>query len=126
MRAALTPERHPRVGASWEGFAIEQALAQIDHDEACLWATHQGAEIDLLLRRGDRLVGIDGQRADAPRMTPSIYIARVDLGLHRVAVVYPGTKRYPLANDVEGVPLSALAGGWDPFEPGVTPEEEQR
>lgn len=44
----------------------------------------------------------------------------------RVAVVYPGVKRYPLAEDVEVVPPSALAGGWDPFEPGPAPEEEQR
>jgi len=109
-------ERHPKVGASWEGFVIEQLLAQVEHDEAGFWATHQGAEIDLLLRRGDRFVGIECKRADAPRMTPSIRIARSDLKLQRVAVVYPGARRYALAEDVEVVPLSALAGDWDPFE----------
>lgn len=109
-------EGHPKVGASWEGFVIEQVLAKVEHDEACFWATHQGAEIDLLLRRGDRLIGIECKRADAPRMTPSIRIARSDLELERVAVVYPGSRRYALAEDVEVVPLSALAGDWDPFE----------
>jgi hypothetical protein len=55
-------------------------------------------------------------------MTPSIRVARSDLGLHRVAVVFPGAKRYPLAEDVEVVPLSVLDGSWDPFEPDNTPE----
>jgi len=109
-------QRHPKVGASWEGFVIEQVLAKVEHDEACFWATHQGAEIDLLLRRGNRLIGIECKRADAPRMTPSIRIARSDLELERVAVVYPGSRRYALAEDVEVVPWSVLAGDWDPFE----------
>ena len=84
-------------------------LASEPHDEAWFWATHQGAEIDLLLRRGDRLLGVECKRVDAPRMTPSIRIALEDLGLERVAVVYPGTKRYPLAERVEAVPLATLA-----------------
>jgi len=55
-----------------------------------LWATHQGAEMDLILRRGTELVGIERKRADAPRLTPSISVALEDLGLSRVAVIYPG------------------------------------
>ena len=102
---------HPRVGASWEGFVLEQVLAVEAHDEACFWATHQGAEIDLILRRGGDLYGVECKFADAPRMTPSIRHALVDLGLVRVAVVYPGEQRYALAERVEVVPLSALAGG---------------
>lgn len=105
-KALLT---HPKVGASWEGFVIEQVLATEAHDEAWFWATHQGAEIDLLLRRGDRLLGLEVKRTDAPRLTPSIRIAIDDLGLDRVAVVYPGAKRYPLGGKVEAVPLAALA-----------------
>ena len=100
---------HPKVGASWEGFAIEQVLAAEPHDEAWHWATHQGAEIDLLLRRGDRLLGVECKRADVPRVTPSIRIALEDLGLERVAVLYPGARRFPLADRVEAVPLAALA-----------------
>jgi len=100
---------HPKIGASWEGFVIEQALAAEPHDEAWFWATHQGAEIDLILRRGDRLLGVECKRADAPRLTPSIRIALDDLGLGRVAVIYPGTKRYAIADRVEAVPLRTLA-----------------
>lgn len=100
---------HPKLGASWEGFVIEQVLAGEPHDEAWFWATHQGAEIDLLLRRGDRLLGVECKRADAPRLTPSIRVALEDLGLERVAVIYPGSRRYPLGDSVEAMPLSTLA-----------------
>ena len=102
---------HPKAGASWEGFVIEQILMSEPHDEAFFWATHQGAEIDLILRRGDRLLGIECKRADAPRLTPSIRTALADLGLERVAVIYPGVKRYPMADRVEAVPLRTLANG---------------
>ncbi len=102
---------HPQVGASWEGFAIEQVLASEPHDEAFFWATHQGAEIDLVLRLGDRMLGIECKRADAPRVTRSIRTAMADLGLERVAVVYPGEKRYSLAAGVEAVPVSDIGAG---------------
>ena len=108
---------HPKAGASWEGFAIEQALAREPHDDAWFWATHQGAEIDLLLQRGDRLLGIECKRTDAPRMTPSIRIALEDLGLERVAILYPGEKRFALADRVEAVPLRTLAGAGGIFGP---------
>jgi predicted AAA+ superfamily ATPase len=100
---------HPKLGASWEGFAIEQVLAIEPHTEAAFWATHQGAEIDLLLRRRGKLFGVECKRVDAPRLTPSIRIALADLNLERVTVVHPGTKRYRLADRVEAVPLTALA-----------------
>ena len=107
-KALLT---HPRVGASWEGFAIEQVLAAERHDEAYFWATHQGAETDLILRRGGELYGVECKLADAPRITPSIRIALADIGLARVAVLYPGAQRFPLSDRVEVVPLSALSRG---------------
>ena len=102
---------HPKVGASWEGFAIEQILAAEPHDEAWFWATHQGAEIDLILRRGEKLLGVEFKRADAPRMTASIHTAINDLKLERVAVVYPGAVRYAITERVEAVPLRAVAKG---------------
>lgn len=102
-------EHHPKVGASWEGFVIEQVLATEPHDDAFFWATHQGAEIDLVLRRGDRLLGVECKRADAPTLTRSIRIALEDLGLDEVAVIYPGEKPYPLAENVRVVPLESLA-----------------
>lgn len=106
---------HPKVGASWEGFVIEEVLALVQPDEAYFWATHQGAEIDLVLRRQGRLFGIECKRADAPRITQSIRIALEDLGLERVAIVYPGRKRFRIAPSVEAVPVSSLGTGEDPF-----------
>ncbi|MFO0963856.1 MAG: ATP-binding protein [Phycisphaerales bacterium] len=100
--------RHPKLGASWEGFAIEQVLAIEQHAEAAFWATQQGAELDLLLRRQGKLYGVECKRVDAPRLTPSMNIALEDLGMERIAVVYPGTKRYALSDRVEAVPLEAV------------------
>jgi len=102
---------HPKLAASWEGFVIEQVLMSEPHDEAFFWATHQGAEMDLVLRRGDELMGVECKRSDTPGMTPSIRIAKDDLKLSQVAVVYPGNKRFPLAEDVEAVPLGQIAKG---------------
>lgn len=100
---------HPSVVASWEGFVIEQILAAEPHDEAFFWRTHQGAEIDLVLRQGDVLVGVECKRVDTPAMTPSIRHALEDLRLERVAVVYPGDRRYWIADHVEAVPVAVLA-----------------
>ncbi|MBC9868638.1 MAG: DUF4143 domain-containing protein [Opitutae bacterium] len=99
---------HPKLGVSWEGFAIEQTLAVKPHDEAYFWATHQGAEIDLVLRRGDKLFGVEFKRADAPRITPSIRIALEDLGLEKISVIYPGSRRFLLSENVEVIPLRQL------------------
>ena len=106
---------HPKVGASWEGFVIEQVLMTVNHDESFFWATHQGAEIDLVLRRGSELLGVECKRTDAPRMTPSIRVALKDLNLARVAVLYPGSKRFPIAEHVEAVPLRTLGEGEEVF-----------
>lgn len=108
---------HPKIGASWEGFVIEQILKSEPHDEAFFWATHQGAEIDLVLRRGDELLGVECKRTDTPRLTRSIGIALEDLGLKRVAVVHPGVKRFALSEHVEAVPLSVLSGSGSIFAP---------
>ena len=102
---------HPKIGASWEGFVIEQLLKTDPHDEVFFWATHQGAEIDLVFRRGDALYGVECKRMDTPRLTPSIRIALDDLNLKHVFVIYPGTQRFPLASQVEAVPLQTLAKG---------------
>jgi predicted AAA+ superfamily ATPase len=112
MKALVT---HPKVGASWEGFVVEQVLTTVDHDEAFFWATHQGAEIDLVLRRGADLFGVECKRSDAPRMTKSITIALNDLNLAGIAVVYPGSKRFPIADRVEAVPLRSIGEGTEFF-----------
>lgn len=102
---------HPKCGASWEGYVIEETLQTLEPDEAYFWATHNGAEIDLVLLKDGRLLGVECKRMDAPRLTPSMRIALEDLKLERIAVVYPGTRRYPLAERVEVVPLEVLGDG---------------
>jgi uncharacterized protein len=106
-------ELHPKVGASWEGFAVEEVLKALQPDEAYYWATHQGAEIDLVLFKNGRRIGVECKRADAPTLTPSMRIAFDDLKLDRLLVVYPGERRYALAEGVEVIPLVELvcAGG---------------
>lgn len=99
---------HPRCGASWEGFALEQVLRLAKPEEAYFWATHQGAELDLLMLRGQQRVGVEFKRADTPRLTPSMRIAMHDLKLDALYVVYPGAQRFSLGAGVEAVPLWAL------------------
>ncbi|MDP1652946.1 MAG: ATP-binding protein [Rhodocyclaceae bacterium] len=103
-------QMHPKLGASWEGYAMEEVLAAVEPDEAYFWATHQGAEIDLVLRKNGRLLGVECKRTDAPRMTPSLRITLDDLELERIAVIYPGTKRYTIAPRIEAVPLGEIWG----------------
>jgi len=102
---------HPKIGASWEGYVVEEVLAAVQPDEAYFWATHQGAEIDLVLRKDGRLLGVECKRTDAPRLTPSLRIALEDLQLERIAVVYPGSKRFSITSVVEAVPLHEVWQG---------------
>ena len=104
-------EHHPKVGASWEGYAVEEVLKALQPDEACFWATHQGAELDLLVLRRGRRIGIECKRTDAPTLTRSMQIALSDLKLDELRVVYPGEKPYSLSKKVQVVPLAQLAGG---------------
>jgi predicted AAA+ superfamily ATPase len=100
---------HPKNGASWEGYAIEETLKAIEPNEAYFWATHQGAELDLLLLKGGRRLGIEIKRADAPTLTPSIRVALNDLKLDRLTVVYPGNRRYELGPQVSVMPFETIA-----------------
>ena len=109
---------HPKCGASWEGYVIEEAIRAVDPEEAFFWATHNGAEIDLLLRKYGRLFGVECKWADAPKLTPSMRIALADLKLERIAVVFPGRRRYLLADRVSAVPLEDLTKGM----PGLFPD----
>jgi uncharacterized protein len=100
---------HPKLGASFEGYAIEQTLHVAQPDEAYFWATHQGAELDLLLFKDGKRIGVEVKRQDAPTLSPSMRIARHDLKLDRLVVLHPGSATYRLEHDVEVVPLSALS-----------------
>lgn len=102
---------HPKCGASWEGYVIEEALHILRPDEAYYWATHNGAEIDLVLIKNGRRFGVECKRLDAPKLTPSMKIAIQDLQLERIWVIYPGTRRYKMADRVEALPFEEVIQG---------------
>ncbi|MDD4294590.1 MAG: ATP-binding protein [Candidatus Omnitrophica bacterium] len=103
--------RHPQCGFSWEGFVIEQLIRILEIDYPYFWATHQGAEIDLVFNKGGQMYGVEIKRQDAPRMTPSIKHALEDLMLERIAVIYPGSRRYSIHKQVDVVPFDEIQSG---------------
>jgi len=111
---------NPKYGASWEGYVIEEVINFVEPDEVYFWATHNGAEIDILFSKGGRMYGVECKRADAPAMTPSLRIALEDLKLARIAVIYPGNQRYLLHKQIEVVPFEAVIAGFK----GIFPKKE--
>lgn len=105
-RAAL--ELHPKLGASWEGFVVEQVLACVGERNAWYWATQSGAELDLLIMRGGKRTGVEIKFSDAPRLGKSMAIATADLKLDHLYVVYPGRERYALNKTTTVVSLAML------------------
>ena len=100
---------HPRSGASWEGFVIEEIIKAFIPDEAYFWATHSTAELDLLLLKDGQRIGVECKRMDAPRLTPSMHTAFNDLELSKLLVIYPGSHPYQLDVNIHVIPLSSLA-----------------
>ena len=105
LQAARELPMHPRYGASWEGFALEQTLIAHGEREACFYATQRGAELDLMLRRRGRRWGFEFKCTDAPRTTRSMHIVLDDLRLEHLWAVYPGEREYPLADRITALPL---------------------
>ena len=99
---------HPRYGASWEGFALEQTLLAHGEHEAYFYATQRGAELDLLLLRRGRRWGFEFKCTDAPRTTKSMHVVMKDLGLEHLWVLYPGDRAYPLADAITAMPLKSV------------------
>jgi predicted AAA+ superfamily ATPase len=106
-------ETHPKLGASWEGFALEQVLRVTGDREAYFWHTQGGAELDLLVFLNGRRYGFEFKYADAPRITRSLQVAKEDLKLERVFVVYPGARSYPLERWATAVSIRDVPG-WTP------------
>ncbi|MBK6627146.1 MAG: ATP-binding protein [Flavobacteriales bacterium] len=104
-KALLT---HPKLGASWEGFVLEEVLAHFRPQQAWFYGVHAGSELDLFFTHKGRALGFEIKREDAPRMTKSMHVALADLGLQKLYVIYPGSRRYSLAPKVECVPLGML------------------
>lgn len=100
---------HPKMGASWEGYVIEEILKMVPHDDAFFWATHNRAEIDLVLLRKGKLVGFECKRTDAPKITPSIRNAMNDLGLKEVFIISGGERITSLEKGITVVPIQLLS-----------------
>jgi len=113
-RSAL--ESHPKLGASWEGFVIEQILSVVGERDVYFWATQSRAELDLLLLRKGRRWGVEIKYADAPTLTRSMQVALEDLKLKRIWVVHPGCDRYPLHDKVECVGVQDLAAIYETIQ----------
>jgi hypothetical protein len=99
---------HPKLGSSWEGFVIEHVLDRLGARDAYFWATHQGAELDLLVIRRGRRLGIEVKFSDAPGLTRSMRVARGDLQLDSLWVVHPGQTSWPMAEGIEAVAFPEL------------------
>jgi len=101
---------HPKLGPSWEGFAIESIIRfyQAGPGDCYFWSTHSGAELDLLVFESGRRVGFEIKHTDSPRMTRSLRIAQADLNLDALYVVYPGTEQFPLDEKTQAVGLQVL------------------
>jgi predicted AAA+ superfamily ATPase len=103
-------EAHPKLGMSWEGFLIKQVIHRLgaDADECYFWATHAGAELDLLIARGRQKLGFEFKRTDAPRVTPSMRSAVATLKLSSLKVVHAGQESYALDNKIRAVAAGDL------------------
>jgi predicted AAA+ superfamily ATPase len=106
--AAAALMEHPKMGASWEGFALEETLRAARPDEVYFWAVHSGAELDLLMIKNGRRIGVEFKREDAPRANRSMHPAMADLEFDRLLVVYPRTRSYPIAERIRALPLQHI------------------
>jgi len=101
---------HPKLGASWEGFALEEAIktARLKEDEAFFWGVHAAAEIDLVFQKKGGLYGVEVKYAQAPTVTRSMNAALQELSIKHLWILYPGKESYPLGRNVTVITLSDL------------------
>jgi len=100
---------HPRVGASWEGYALHQFIQIVKPSQAFFWSTYSGAELDLIfLHRGHRY-GVEFKFSEAPKITKSMRIAVKDLALRHLWVIYPGQHSYPVDEQISVWPLQLIS-----------------
>lgn len=101
-------QSHPKLGASWEGFALEQVIGALESRDLYFWATQAGAELDLLARIRGRQYGFEFKYADAPGTSRSMHIAVQDLSLEHLWVIYPGDQEYSLDNNISVFPVDSI------------------
>lgn len=101
---------HPKLGASWEGFAIEMIIRQYraDQGECYFWSSYGRAELDLLIFHGSRRIGLEIKHTDAPKITRSLRMAQEDLKIDELYIVYPGKERFPLDRGIQAAGLETL------------------
>lgn len=117
LESAEDLHRHPKLGASWEGFAVRQVIHQLGArpEERFFWATHGGAELDLLIVRGSRRLGFEFKRSDSPGTTKSMHAAMADLSLERLDVVHAGEHTCPLAERIRALSLGRILEDLEPL-----------
>lgn len=110
LKTAADIEGHPKVGASWEGFVIEQVIRRlgVSTDQTFFWATHGGAELDLLIINGRERLGFEVKRTSSPGITPSMRNAFSDLRLKSLSVIHAGETTFQLDKNIKAVALSRL------------------
>jgi predicted AAA+ superfamily ATPase len=101
-------QSHPKLGASWEGFALEQVVGALGTRDVYFWATHGGAELDLFVRIAGKHYGFELKYADAPGASRSMHVAIQDLSLEHLWVVYPGNQDYALDDKISVIPLDSI------------------
>lgn len=108
-------QTHPKIGASWEGFALEEIIRchHIPSENCYFWSTHQQAELDLLVFQKGQRLGFEFKFMDAPKLTKSMHIAMEDLRLDKLFVVYPGDREYWLTEKIKVVGLKAILQSLD-------------
>jgi len=99
---------HPKIGASWEGFALEHMIHVFRTRDAYFWATHAGAELDLIVTIAGKRYGFEFKYTDAPRRKRSMHIAIEDLGLEHLWVIYPGDQKYALDSKITAISLEEM------------------
>jgi len=109
-------QAHPQIGASWEGFVLEQVLRVVKPAQAYFWATHSGAELDLFFVHGGQRFGIEIKFNESPQITRSMHIAAKDLDLQHLWIIYPGQHAYPVDERITVYPLEAVPALADHFQ----------
>jgi predicted AAA+ superfamily ATPase len=108
LRTLADLQSHPKLGASWEGFVLEQVIGALETRDAYFWATHAGAALDLLVTLGGKHYGFEFKYADAPRASRSMHVALHDLSLEHLWVIYPGHQEYAVHDKISVVPIDNL------------------
>lgn len=100
-------QNHPKLGALWEGFALEEIIRfhEAKPEDCYFWATHGGAELDLLIIKGEQKLGFEFKYTDRPKITKSMQITITELNLSNITVIFPNKGDFPLATNIRATGL---------------------